>query len=45
MYITQLYSWFQVFKMDQKIDQILVLLHTLVKKRKIVNQESKEEEV
>jgi len=31
--------------MDQKIDQILVLLHTLVKKRKIVNQESKEEEV
>ncbi|XP_052240165.1 potassium voltage-gated channel subfamily KQT member 1-like isoform X2 [Dreissena polymorpha] len=35
----------QVFKMDQKIDQVLVLLHTLVKRRQVVNQESKEDEV
>ncbi|WAR08787.1 KCNQ1-like protein [Mya arenaria] len=35
----------QVFKMDQKLDQVLVLLHSMVKKRQIVNQESKEEDV
>ena len=32
-------------KMDQKLDQVLVLLHTLTKKRQIVNQESREDEV
>ena len=31
--------------MDQKLDQVLALLNSLVKKRKIVNQDSKEEEV
>ena len=31
--------------MDQKLDQVLALLNSLVKKRKVVNQDSKEEEV
>ncbi|KAL4232812.1 Potassium voltage-gated channel subfamily KQT member 1 [Mactra antiquata] len=35
----------QVNKMDQKIDQVLSMLHQLLKKRHIVNQESREEEV
>ena len=31
--------------MDQKLDQVLSLLNSLVKKRKVINQDSKEEEV
>lgn len=35
----------QIINMDQKIDQILILLRSLVKKRLVVNQESREEVV